>query len=181
MADAIWQEVNSVQCWDCAAEIVVTRLDFDERRRKRLAREGHTQSQNAQTFNGLRAKLYHQKRHVEKLQMKRQIEASDKREVKATASNESSSRPLPQYLLDRAFAANAKVLSSAIKSKRAEKAAKFSVPLPKVRGISEEEIFQVVKTGRKTAKKGWKRMITKPTFGNLRAHCFEVVNFITNE
>jgi ribosome biogenesis protein NSA2 len=52
----------------------------------------------------------------------------------------------------------------------------------KVRGIAEEEIFKVVKTGKKTAKKGisiccpkqdrtianqslgWKRMITKPTF-----------------
>lgn len=44
-------------------------------------------------------------------------------------------------------------------------AAKFSVPLPKVKGISEEEMFKVVKTGKKTAKKGWKRMITKPTFG----------------
>jgi ribosome biogenesis protein NSA2 len=47
---------------------------------------------------------------------------------------------------------------------RAEKAAKFSVPLPKVRGIAEDEMFKVVKTGKKTAKKGWKRMITKPTF-----------------
>jgi hypothetical protein len=35
----------------------------------------------------------------------------------------------------------------------------FSVPLPKVRGIAEEEMFKVVKTGKKTAKKGWKRYI----------------------
>ena len=40
-----------------------------------------------------------------------------------------------------------------VKNKRNEKAAKFSVPLPKVRGIAEEEMFKVVKTG-KTAKKG---------------------------
>jgi hypothetical protein len=38
------------------------------------------------------------------------------------------------------------------------------VPLPKVRGISEEEMFKVVSTGKKTQKKGWKRMVTKPTF-----------------
>jgi hypothetical protein len=38
------------------------------------------------------------------------------------------------------------------------------VPLPKVKGISEEEMFSVVKTGKKTKKKSWKRMITKPTF-----------------
>ena len=41
-----------------------------------------------------------------------------------------------------------------VKNKRNEKAAKFSVPLPKVRGIAEEEMFKVVKTGKKTAKKG---------------------------
>lgn len=41
-----------------------------------------------------------------------------------------------------------------VKNKRNEKAAKFSVPLPKVRGIAEEEAFKVVKTGKKTAKKG---------------------------
>lgn len=41
-----------------------------------------------------------------------------------------------------------------VKSRRNEKAAKFSAPLPKVRGIAEEEMFKVVKTGKKTAKKG---------------------------
>jgi ribosome biogenesis protein NSA2 len=41
------------------------------------------------------------------------------------------------------------------------------VPIPKVRGILEKEVFMVVKTGKKTHKKGWKRMITKPTFVGL--------------
>jgi hypothetical protein len=50
------------------------------------------------------------------------------------------------------------------KQKRSEKAARFSVPLPKVKGISEQEMFKVITTGKKTAKKSWKRMITKPTF-----------------
>lgn len=97
--------------------------------------------------------------------MKKTIKAHEERNVKSAAPKEPSSTPLPQYLLDRTQATNAKALSSAIKNKRAEKAAKFSVPLPKVRGIAEEEMFKVVKTGKKTAKKGWKRMITKPTFG----------------
>jgi len=35
--------------------------------------------------------------------------------------------------------------------------------LPKVRGISESEIFRVIKSG-KTKGKQWKRMITKATF-----------------
>lgn len=142
-------------------------LDHEERHRKRLAREGHKESQNAQKLHGLRAKLYQKKRHAQKIQMKKQIKAHEERNVSSTQPNEPSSTPLPQYLLDRSQATNAKALSSAIKNKRAEKAAKFSVPLPRVRGIAEEEMFKVVKTGKKTAKKGWKRMITKPTFGRF--------------
>jgi ribosome biogenesis protein NSA2 len=96
--------------------------------------------------------------------MKKTIKAHEERNIKSSEAAEPSSIPLPQYLLDRSSEKNAKALSSAIKQKRSEKAARFSVPLPKVRGISEEEIFKVVKTGKKTMKKSWKRMITKPTF-----------------
>ncbi len=97
--------------------------------------------------------------------MRKAIKQQEEKNVKSSAPSEPTSQPLPQYLLDREKGTNAKALSSAIKNNRSEKAAKFSVPLPKVRGISEEEMFKVVKTGKKTAKKGWKRMITKPTFG----------------
>lgn len=97
--------------------------------------------------------------------MKKRIRAQEERNVKSSDQpSEPSATPLPNYLLDRSDATNAKALSSAIKDKRKEKAAKFSVPLPKVKGISEEEMFKVVKTGKKTSKKSWKRMITKPTF-----------------
>ena len=96
--------------------------------------------------------------------MKKTIRAHEERNVKSSEAAEPSSTPLPQYLLDRSSEKNAKALSSAIKQKRSEKAARFSVPLPKVKGISEEEMFSVVKTGKKTAKKSWKRVITKPTF-----------------
>ncbi|KAL8799723.1 MAG: hypothetical protein Q9200_007463 [Gallowayella weberi] len=132
------------------------RLDHDERTRKRLARSSHKASESARSFTGLRAKLYAKKRHAEKIQMKKQIKAHEERNVKSSSvPAEPSSTPLPQYLLDRNQTTNnAKALSSQIKNKRAEKAAKFSVPLPKVKGISEEEMFKVVKTGKKTAKKG---------------------------
>ncbi|RDL38534.1 Uncharacterized protein BP5553_02874 [Venustampulla echinocandica] len=141
------------------------RLDHEERTRKKTAREGSKKNSNdSQNLRGLRAKLYQKQRHHEKIQMKKQIKAHEERNVKSSAPNEPSSTPLPQYLLDRSNPTNAKALSSAIKNKRAEKAAKYNVPLPKVRGISETEMFKVVKTGKKTAKKGWKRMITKPTF-----------------
>ncbi|GAB7356213.1 hypothetical protein MBLNU459_g6793t1 [Dothideomycetes sp. NU459] len=140
------------------------RLDHEERKRKRTAREGHDASEKAQNLTGLRAKLYQQKRRKEKIQMKKQIKAHEEKNVKSSEPAAPSTTPLPAYLLDRSNENNAKALSSAIKNKRNEKAAKFSVPLPKVRGISEEEMFKVVKTGKKTAKKSWKRMITKPTF-----------------
>lgn len=140
------------------------RLDYEERKRKRTAREGHKASKDAQNLRGLRAKLYQEKRRKEKIQLKKTIKAHEERNVKSTDAAEPSTTPLPQYLLDRSTENNAKALSSAIKQKRNEKAARFSVPLPKVRGISEEEMFSVVKTGKKTQKKGWKRVITKPTF-----------------
>lgn len=139
------------------------RLDYEERKRKREAREGHLSSKKAQNYRGLRAKLYAETRRKEKIQMKKKIKAHEERNVKSSAPPEPSSTALPQYLLDRSNVQNAKALSSQIKQKRAEKAAKFSVPLPKVRGISEEEIFKVVKTG-KARKKSWKRLVAKPTF-----------------
>ena len=105
--------------------------------------------------------------------MRKAIRVQEQKEVKSSGPAEPSTTPLPQYLLDRGKENSAKSLSSAIKNKRNEKVAKFSVPLPKVKGISEEEMFKVVKTGAKTKKKGWKRMITKPTFGmNLQIHLF---------
>ncbi|KAI9694389.1 MAG: Ribosome biogenesis protein [Bathelium mastoideum] len=140
------------------------RLDYEERKRKRLARGSHKQSEDAQNLRGLRAKLYQQKRQKQKIQMKKQIRAKEEKNVKSSEPTNDSQTPIPQYLLDRSNQTNAKALSSAIKNKRAEKTAKFSVPLPRVKGISEEEMFSVVKTGKKTAKKSWKRMVTKPTF-----------------
>lgn len=139
------------------------RLDHEERARKRAAREGHRASSSAQNLRGLRAKLHQQRRRKDKIQMKKQIRAHEARDVEAPTAGDAST-PLPGYLLDRSQPARARALSSAVKTKRAEKAARFAVPLPRVRGISEEEMFRVVTTGKKTAKKGWKRMVTKPTF-----------------
>lgn len=65
--------------------------------------------------------------------------------------------------MDREGQQDAKALSTAVKQKRKEKAAKYAVPLPKVRGIAEDEMFKVLKTG-KSKSKAWKRMVTKATF-----------------
>lgn len=119
------------------------RLDHEERVRKRAAREGHKQSEQAQNLRGLRAKLNAKRRHAEKIQLRKTIKAHEERNVRGAAADKEPSEAVPAYLLDRAAATNAKALSTQIKNKRAEKAAKFAVPLPKVRGISEEEMFRV--------------------------------------
>ena len=78
--------------------------------------------------------------------MKKQIRAHEERNIKTADKAEEHNEPIPTYLLDRSNPKSAKALSSAVKNKRAEKAAKFSVPLPKVKGVSEEEMFSAVKT-----------------------------------
>uniref|UniRef100_A0A8H8CPG4 Ribosome biogenesis protein NSA2 homolog n=1 Tax=Psilocybe cubensis TaxID=181762 RepID=A0A8H8CPG4_PSICU len=139
------------------------RLDHFERKRKREAREAHKASAYAQKAFGIKGKLLHAKRHAEKIQMKKTLKAHDERNVKQPDSGTVPDGALPTYLLDREGQKDAKTLSSAIKQKRKDKAAKFAVPLPKVRGIAEDEMFKVLKTG-KSKSKAWKRMVTKATF-----------------
>lgn len=67
---------------------------------------------------------------------------------------------MPTYLLERQNVSRAKVLSNSVKQKRKERAGKWVVPLPKVKPISEDEMFKVIRTG-KRQKKQWKRMVTK--------------------
>lgn len=105
----------------------------------------------------------HAKRHAQKVQLKKTLKAHDERNVKQKDSSSVPDGALPTYLLDREGQKDAKALSSAIKEKRKDKAAKYAVPLPKVRGIAEDEMFKVMRTG-KSKKKQWKRMVTKATF-----------------
>jgi len=70
---------------------------------------------------------------------------------------------IPVYLMDRQNVSRAKILSNSVKQKRKEKAGKWEVPLPKVKPISEDELFKVLKSG-KRQRKSWKRMVTKVTF-----------------
>lgn len=91
------------------------------------------------------------------------MKAHDERNVKQADTSAVPDGALPTYLLDREGQKDAKALSSAIKQKRKDKAAKYAVPLPKVRGIAEDEMFKVLKTG-KSKSKSWKRMVTKATF-----------------
>ena len=127
---------------------------------------------------GHKAKLHHAKRHAEKVQMKKTLKVHDERNVKQKDDGAVREGALPTYLLDREGQKvcdtrgagadmlchqDAKALSSAIKDRRKDKAAKYAVPLPKVRGIAEEEVFKVIKTGKHKGK-SWKRMVNKATF-----------------
>lgn len=117
----------------------------------------------SQKLYGIKAKLHHAKRHAEKVQLKKTLKAHDERNVKSKDDGAVQEGALPTYLLDRENQRDAKALSTSIKERRKDKAAKYSVPLPKVRGISEEEMFKVLKTGSKK-QKAWKRMVNKATF-----------------
>lgn len=107
--------------------------------------------------------MLNKKRRAEKIQMKKSIKAHEERDIKQASTSSDPSTALPTYLLDREGQKDAKALSSAVKEKRKDKAARYAVPLPQVRGIAEDEAFKVMKTGKRKGK-GWKRMVTKATF-----------------
>lgn len=108
------------------------RLDHDERKRKRAAREVHKKAAFAQKVHGLKAIMHHKKRHAEKVALKKTLKAHSERNTKMKEKPADPSEALPTYLLDRENQRDAKALSSAIKQKRKDKAARFAVPLPKV-------------------------------------------------
>lgn len=139
------------------------RLDWQDRQRKKEARQGHERSEFAQKVHGLKAKLYHQKRHSEKVQLKKSLKVHDQKDAKKQNADQVHDGAVPAYLLDRSTEQRAKILSNAIKEKRKEKAGKWAVPIPSVRAVAEDEIFKVIKTGKRKTK-SWKRMITKATF-----------------
>ena len=140
------------------------RLDHEEKQRKKEARAGHERSAIAKKLRGHKAKMHNQKRYQEKAAMKKTIQSHTERLNKHAAKEESDGRDaLPAYLLEREGMSHAKVLSNSIKQKRKEKAGKWTVPIPKVRPVAEDEVFKVVKSG-KRQKKEWKRQVNKVTF-----------------
>lgn len=56
---------------------------------------------------------------------------------------------MPTYLLDREQTNRTKVLSNMVKQKRKEKAGKWTTPIQKVKAMSENEMFQVVRSGKR--------------------------------
>jgi len=139
------------------------RLDYEERKRKKEARSVRRVSQKAQTLRVIKAKLYNKQRFTEKIQMKKTMKAHEEKSSRKKADKPVTDGAIPHYLLDRETQSRAKVLSNMIKQKRKEKAGKWEVPIPKVKAVSEMEVFRAIKTG-KRKKKCWKRMVTKVCF-----------------
>lgn len=139
------------------------RMDQQERQRKRDARAVRRRSEKARTLTGIKAKIYNKQRFKEKATMKKAINMHFESDKKQKNVDKVPEGAVPAYLLDREQQLRSKVLSNTLKQKRKEKAGKWDVPLPKVRPIAEDEMFKVVKTG-KRQRKQWKRMVTKATF-----------------
>lgn len=139
------------------------RYDHFEKKRKKESREPHARAEYARKLHGLKAKLYNRKRFAEKIQIKKQIKMHEQKETKNKREDVVPKGAVPAYLLDREGQTRAKVLSNMVKQKRKEKAGKWTVPLPKVKAVGEDEVFKVLRTG-KRRKKAWKRMITKVTY-----------------
>ena len=141
------------------------RFDHEERERKRQARAVHVRAKFARKVHGLRAKLYNKNRYQEKATMQKTIamHQAKERKNKDPASAPENKGAVPAYLLDRMGTNRSKVLSNSVKQKRKEKAGKWAVPIPKVKPVSDAEMFRVMRTG-KRKKKAWKRVVTKCTF-----------------
>nr|CAB3455299.1 unnamed protein product [Digitaria exilis] len=125
------------------------RLDYEERKRKRQAREVHRRSKDARKLLGAKGKRFAKKRYAEKAQMKKTLKMHDESTSRQKADDDVQEGALPPYLLDRDETKRAKVLSNTIKQNRKEKAGKWDVPLPKVRPVAEEEMFKVLRTGKR--------------------------------
>merc|ERR1712226_908549 len=71
------------------------RLDTQERVRKRLARESHKRSYDAQNLRGHRAKMMQETRRVEKILMRKKIKVHEERNIKSDGSSSLPSEPVP--------------------------------------------------------------------------------------
>ena len=57
------------------------RLDYEERKRKREAREPKKRAEQARKLRGIKAKLFNKERRNEKIQMKKKIQAHEEKKV----------------------------------------------------------------------------------------------------
>ncbi|KAK4394997.1 Ribosome biogenesis protein NSA2 [Sesamum angolense] len=143
------------------------RHDHFERKRKKEAREVHKRSQIAQKALGIKGKMFAKKRYAEKALMKKTLAMHEESSTRRKVDDDVHEGALPAYLLDRDETTRAKVLSNTIKQKRKEKAGKWEVPLPKVRPVAEDEMFRVLRSGKRKKIIGVKKNPNGPMYTSL--------------
>lgn len=136
-------------------------LNYEIKKAKKEARLEKLIHKKSTTLTGMKAKLFHKKCLAEKLLLKKNKKVKEVKTV--SVEFETKSEALPAFLLDRGINEQGKDLNSKIKQKRKEKAAKYSVPIAKVEGLCEADVFGVVASG-KRKNKHWKRMVNRPCF-----------------
>lgn len=136
-------------------------LDYELRQAKREARKSKLISKKSTELTGIKARIFHRKMQLEKIQMKKNIKV--KESAAAKIRNEVQIEALPAYLLDRAPQDVGRQLSAKVKQNRREMAAKYTVPIAKVEGLSESQVLGVVSSG-KRKNKHWKRVVNRPCF-----------------
>ncbi|KAF9764108.1 Ribosome biogenesis protein NSA2 [Nosema granulosis] len=137
------------------------RLDYEVKKLKKEARAEATLGKKVKNLHGIKAKLFMKKRYNEKVQLKKNLKINENRKKNVAVKDDET--PIPHFLLDRENQQSGKELSDKIKQQRQDRAAKYSVPIPEVKGLTEAEVFGVVTTGKRRSKH-WKRMVTKPCF-----------------
>jgi len=139
------------------------RFDHEEKMRKKEARSVKEVAAKAKNLHGIKGKLFAKERYKEKVRMRKTIKAHEEKEATAKDEKEKPEGAVPAYLLDRNEVNRTKVLSNMIKQKRKEKAGKWKVPIEKVKAMSEDEMFKIMKSG-KRKRKAWKRVVNKVSF-----------------
>ncbi|KAL5581555.1 hypothetical protein UlMin_013997 [Ulmus minor] len=124
-----------------------------ERKHKKEAREVHKRPATAQKALGIKGKMFAKKRYAEKMMISflcvNKLAMHEESSTKCKVDDDVHDEAVLAYLLDRDNTTRAKVLSNTIKQKRKEKAGKWEVPLPKVRPVAEDEMFKVLRTGKR--------------------------------
>jgi ribosome biogenesis protein NSA2 len=139
------------------------RLDDEEKKQKKIAKEGKRLSDLSKSLTGIKAKIFHKDRFKQKAEMKRTLNTFEKSKAADKAQKRLGSEPVPVILMDQGAQRTADVLTNSLKQKRKQRAGKWDVPLPQVRPIPEDEMLRVFKTG-KTHRKKWKRLVNKVCF-----------------
>jgi ribosome biogenesis protein NSA2 len=137
-------------------------MDYEEKLRKKEARKPKEEANKAHKLRGIKAKIHSKQKYKEKVEMKKTIKKHEERDAE-TKKDKNEEGAVPAYLLDREEVSRSKVLSNMVKQKRKEKAGKWKVPIDKVKPMTEEEMFRVIRTG-KRRRKVWKRLIDKVSF-----------------